>query len=86
MKRKQNAGFTMIEMITAAPDAASARASLQVHLDLSERQADAVLAMPLRRLLHDHINDFISQTLCCSPLGSTSKRATNDDSACTNKR
>jgi hypothetical protein len=36
--------------------------------------------------LHDHINDFISQTLCCSPLGSTSKRATNDDSACTNKR
>ena len=40
----------VIEMITAAPDAASARASLQVHLDLSERQADAVLAMPLRRL------------------------------------
>ena len=37
-------------MITAAPDAASARASLQVQLDLSERQADAVLAMPLRRL------------------------------------
>lgn len=37
-------------MITAAPDAASARASLQVRLDLSERQADAVLAMPLRRL------------------------------------
>ncbi len=40
----------VIEMITAAPDAATARASLQVHLDLSERQADAVLAMPLRRL------------------------------------
>jgi DNA gyrase subunit A len=40
----------VIEMITAAPDAASARASLQVHLDLNERQADAVLAMPLRRL------------------------------------
>ncbi|NDG75659.1 MAG: topoisomerase IV, partial [Synechococcaceae bacterium WB8_1B_136] len=39
----------VIEMITAAPDAASAKASLQVHLDLSERQADAVLAMPLRR-------------------------------------
>jgi DNA gyrase subunit A len=37
-------------MITAAPDAASAKASLQVHLDLNERQADAVLAMPLRRL------------------------------------
>ena len=40
----------VIEMITAAADAASARASLQVQLDLSERQADAVLAMPLRRL------------------------------------
>ena len=40
----------VIEMITAAPDAATARASLQVHLDLNERQADAVLAMPLRRL------------------------------------
>ena len=40
----------VIEMITAAADAASAKASLQVHLDLSERQADAVLAMPLRRL------------------------------------
>ena len=40
----------VIEMITAAADAASAKASLQVHLDLTERQADAVLAMPLRRL------------------------------------
>ncbi len=40
----------VIEMIQQARDAASARASLQVHLDLSERQADAVLAMPLRRL------------------------------------
>ena len=40
----------VIAMITAAPDAATAKASLQVHLDLSERQADAVLAMPLRRL------------------------------------
>ena len=40
----------VIEMITAAADAGSAKASLQVHLDLSERQADAVLAMPLRRL------------------------------------
>jgi DNA gyrase subunit A len=37
-------------MIQEARDAASARASLQVHLDLTERQADAVLAMPLRRL------------------------------------
>jgi DNA gyrase subunit A len=40
----------VIDMITAAADAAAARASLQVRLDLSERQADAVLAMPLRRL------------------------------------
>ena len=40
----------VIQMIQDARDAASARASLQVHLDLSERQADAVLAMPLRRL------------------------------------
>ena len=37
-------------MIQEANDAASARASLMVRLDLSERQADAVLAMPLRRL------------------------------------
>ena len=40
----------VIAMITAATDAAAAKASLQVHLDLSDRQADAVLAMPLRRL------------------------------------
>ncbi len=40
----------VIAMIQEARDAASARASLQVHLDLSERQADAVLSMPLRRL------------------------------------
>ena len=45
-----NALQTVIALITAAPDAGSARASLQVQLDLSERQADAVLAMPLRRL------------------------------------
>ncbi len=40
----------VIDKIQEARDAASARASLQVQLDLSERQADAVLAMPLRRL------------------------------------
>ena len=40
----------VIQMIQDARDAATARASLQVRLDLSERQADAVLAMPLRRL------------------------------------
>lgn len=40
----------VIQMVQDARDAATARASLQVRLDLSERQADAVLAMPLRRL------------------------------------
>lgn len=40
----------VITMIQEARDAASARASLMVHLDLTERQADAVLSMPLRRL------------------------------------
>ena len=40
----------VIAWIPEANDAASARASLMVRLDLSERQADAVLAMPLRRL------------------------------------
>ena len=40
----------VIQIIQDARDAASAKASLQVHLDISERQADAVLAMPLRRL------------------------------------
>jgi DNA gyrase subunit A len=37
----------VIAMITAAADAAAAKAALQVRLELSERQADAVLAMPL---------------------------------------
>ena len=40
----------VIAMIQEAKDAATARASLMVRLDLNERQADAVLAMPLRRL------------------------------------
>jgi len=40
----------VIAMITAAADAAAAKAALQVRLELTERQADAVLAMPLRRL------------------------------------
>ena len=40
----------VIAMIQKAQDAGSARASLIVQLDLNERQADAVLAMPLRRL------------------------------------
>ncbi|MCX5954832.1 MAG: topoisomerase IV, partial [Cyanobacteria bacterium] len=40
----------VIAMITAAADATAAKAALQVRLELNERQADAVLAMPLRRL------------------------------------
>ena len=40
----------VIAMIQEAQDAGYARASLMVRLDLNERQADAVLAMPLRRL------------------------------------
>lgn len=40
----------VIEMIQSARDSASAKASLQVQLDLTEKQAEAVLAMPLRRL------------------------------------
>ncbi|NCU76478.1 MAG: DNA topoisomerase 4 subunit A [Synechococcaceae bacterium WB8_1B_057] len=45
-----NALREVIEMIQSARDSASAKASLQVQLDLTERQAEAVLAMPLRRL------------------------------------
>ncbi|HGY5539853.1 MAG TPA: DNA gyrase/topoisomerase IV subunit A [Prochlorococcus sp.] len=40
----------VIEMIQEAADAATAQARLMVNLNLSEKQADAVLAMPLRRL------------------------------------
>jgi DNA gyrase subunit A len=50
LKRAEDRLEVVEGLITAAPDAASARASLQVHLDINERQADAVLAMPLRRL------------------------------------
>ena len=45
-----NALQAVIAMIQEATDAAAARARLMVQLDLSEKQADAVLAMPLRRL------------------------------------
>ncbi len=41
---------SVIEMIETAKDATEARARLMVRLDLIEKQADAVLAMPLRRL------------------------------------
>ncbi|MFL0748813.1 MAG: DNA topoisomerase (ATP-hydrolyzing) subunit A [Prochlorococcus sp.] len=45
-----NALKDVIEMIQGAADAASAQARLMVQLNLTEKQADAVLAMPLRRL------------------------------------
>lgn len=45
-----NALKDVIEMIQEAADAASAQARLMVQLNLTEKQADAVLAMPLRRL------------------------------------
>jgi DNA gyrase subunit A len=40
----------LIDILRNAPDGSTARAQLQVHFDLSERQADAILSMPLRRL------------------------------------
>lgn len=39
-----------IEIIRRAPDGTTAKASLQSRLNISEIQADAILAMPLRRL------------------------------------
>ncbi|AZB72912.1 DNA gyrase/topoisomerase IV subunit A [Synechococcus elongatus] len=40
----------LIEILRQSPDGSTARARLQVHFDLNERQADAVLSMPMRRL------------------------------------
>ncbi len=40
----------VIELIQEANDAASAKAKLLVQLDITDKQADAVLSMPLRRL------------------------------------
>lgn len=39
----------VIEILRAAPDGGTARQELQGQFDLSERQANAILAMPLRR-------------------------------------
>ncbi|MEO0757450.1 MAG: DNA gyrase subunit A [Cyanobacteria bacterium J06648_16] len=41
----------VIEILRAAPDGGTARQELQGQFDLSERQANAILAMPLRRLV-----------------------------------
>ncbi len=40
----------VIDMIQSASDAGQAKARLMVRLEITEKQADAVLAMPLRRL------------------------------------
>ena len=40
----------VIEILRHAPDGTTAKGQLQDQLDLSDRQADAILAMPLRRL------------------------------------
>lgn len=41
----------VIEILRAAPDGTSAKVEIRERLDLGERQADAILAMPLRRLV-----------------------------------
>ncbi|NJN30446.1 MAG: DNA topoisomerase IV, partial [Synechococcales cyanobacterium RM1_1_8] len=40
----------LIEILRHARDGSTAKAQLQVQFDLSDRQADAILAMPLRRI------------------------------------
>ncbi len=56
-------------MIEKAKDALEAKAKLMVNLEISEKQADAVLAMPLRRLtnleqasLYNEIKELIKGT------------------------
>ncbi|MEM9805650.1 MAG: DNA gyrase subunit A, partial [Cyanobacteria bacterium P01_D01_bin.56] len=41
----------VIEILRAAPDGTTAKVELMEQFDLSDRQADAILAMPLRRLV-----------------------------------
>ena len=41
----------VIEILRAAPDGSSAKVEIRERFDLSDRQADAILAMPLRRLV-----------------------------------
>jgi len=41
----------VIEILRNAPDGSTAKVQLQVRLDLNDRQGDAILAMPLRRLI-----------------------------------
>ncbi len=41
---------SVIDILRSAPDGSTAKAQLQVRLDLTPPQADAILAMPLRRI------------------------------------
>lgn len=40
----------VVEILRSAADGTTAKVELQAHLDLSDRQSDSILAMPLRRL------------------------------------
>lgn len=40
----------LIEILRDAPDAATAKAQFQVEFELNDRQSDAILAMPMRRI------------------------------------
>ncbi len=48
----------VIEMLEKAADASSAKAALIINLSLNEKQADAVLSMPLRRLTNLEQNNL----------------------------
>ncbi|MFB6277809.1 MAG: DNA topoisomerase (ATP-hydrolyzing) subunit A [Halothece sp.] len=59
---------TVIDILRNAPDGSTAKAQLQVQLDLSEEQGDSILAMPMRRLtglerqkLEAEVNDLRSE-------------------------
>ncbi len=41
----------VIDILRHAPDGSTAKMQFQERLDLSDRQADAILSMPLRRLI-----------------------------------
>ncbi len=58
----------LIEILREAPDAASAKAQFQVEFDLNDRQSDAILAMPMRRItgieqqkLHDEQEQLLGE-------------------------
>ena len=50
----------LIDILRNSPDGGTAKVTLQNELDLSDRQADAILAMPMRRLTgleHQNLED-----------------------------